>query len=232
MDEDRNDKPLTATVGRFTLTVFGAESAAPRPVLYLHQAARDAAAVRRAAPFDYALVCIDGTDWEADFSPWPAPRAFKTGDDFSGGAPAYLRTLTGEILPAAERMLSFEPEKRGLIGYSMAGLFAAYALYETDAFQWFASVSGSLWFDGFLDYALKGAKRPAPGKLYLSLGDREAVTKNARLAAVARCTEQFYVHIRDSCGACRYEMNKGGHFDDPAGRIARAVAWLTEGKTI
>lgn len=232
MDNDLNENALTATVGRFTLTVFGAESAAPRPVLYLHQDAQNAAAVRHAAPFDYTLVCIDGTDWDGDFSPWPAPRAFKAGDDFSGGASAYLRTLTNEILPAAEKILSFTPETRGLIGYSMAGLFAAYALYETDAFQWFASVSGSLWFDGFLDYTLKSGKRPAPEKLYLSLGDRESMTKNARLSAVARCTEQFYDHIRESCGACRYEMNKGGHFDDPPGRIARAVAWLMGVKTI
>ena len=38
----------------------------------------------------------------------------------------------------------------GIAGYSLAGLFALYALYKTDAFTRVASMSGSLWFPGIM----------------------------------------------------------------------------------
>ena len=181
------------------------------------------------APLDYALACVDGADWNADLSPWPAPRVSKSGADFSGGAPEYLKTLTEEAMPAAERTLSFTPAVRGLIGYSMAGLFALFAMCRTDAFQWFASVSGSLWYDGFLDYAAARAPYISPQKLYLSLGDREARTKNARMAAVSVCTERSFACWKGRCAECVYETNPGGHFDDPDGRLARAVRRMMGG---
>lgn len=38
----------------------------------------------------------------------------------------------------------------GIAGYSLAGLFALYALYKTDVFTRVASMSGSLWFPGIM----------------------------------------------------------------------------------
>ena len=32
------------------------------------------------------LVTVSGMDWEKELSPWPAPRAFRGGQDFGGGA--------------------------------------------------------------------------------------------------------------------------------------------------
>jgi hypothetical protein len=46
------------------------------------------------------LAAISGCSWENDFTPWPAPAIDKRQGKFEGGAPAYLQTLTEEIMPA------------------------------------------------------------------------------------------------------------------------------------
>ena len=75
-----------------------------------------------------AFVTVETADWNGDFSPWYAAKVFRRGEDFSGGADAFLALLTGEIVPQAEAKLGFTPEIRCLAGYSLAGLCALYAL--------------------------------------------------------------------------------------------------------
>ena len=123
------------------------------PILYTHFAKDELEKVTELchnAPF--TLISIDGIDWNRDMSPWQAEKVFKGGTDFAGGADAYLKVLTVELIPEIEKALGFIPVKRGIVGYSMAGLFSVYALYKTNLFQLGASISGSLWFDGFLKY--------------------------------------------------------------------------------
>ena len=80
-------------------------------------------------------------------APWDGPEAFKNGKPFSGGADDYLRLLVEEILPKAEKQLSSPPALRGIMGYSLAGLFGLYTIYQTDEFSW-RGMSGSLWIQG------------------------------------------------------------------------------------
>lgn len=62
---------------------------------------------------------------------------------FTGGADNYLRLLTEEIIPAAEKEINGVPCWRGIAGYSLAGLFALYGIYQTDLFSRVGSMSGS-----------------------------------------------------------------------------------------
>ena len=76
---------------------------------------------------DYiALLALPEANWEHAFTPWHAPKLFAKGADFGGGADATLQQLTATILPTAERELGLQPQWRGLLGYSLAGLFALY----------------------------------------------------------------------------------------------------------
>ena len=100
----------------------------------------------------FSLVSVAVPDWNADLSPWPAPRAFPKGEDFAGRADAFLQSLLQKALPEAEASLGFSPGVRLLAGYSLSGLFALYALTKTGRFDGVASASGSLWYDGFLDF--------------------------------------------------------------------------------
>ncbi len=65
-----------------------------------------------------------------------------------------MDTLTQRIVPLTENHLGYAPEFRGIAGYSLAGLFALWAVYQTGLFDRAASVSGSLWFDGFLTFCV------------------------------------------------------------------------------
>lgn len=214
------------TVGKYSVCVLGGEGTGARPLLWLPENDREGEEIRRLAPGDYALACVTGADWNRDFSPWPAAKAFKGGEDFSGGADEFLRQLTEEMLPAVSRTLPFEIAWHGLCGYSLAGLMAVYAMYRTGAFTRFASVSGSLWYDGFLDYTRAHPFAARVERVYLSLGDKEARTKNARLSSVARATQAFAQSLNGRCDA-HFEYNEGGHFEPSAPRLAKAIAWLT-----
>lgn len=77
-------------------------------------------------------------------------------------------------MPKAEKELPQAPEWRGIAGYSLAGLFALYAIYQTDVFTRVGCISGSLWFPGFLEYVFTHESKRRPGCLYFSLGDKEA----------------------------------------------------------
>ena len=173
-----------------------------------------------------SLLGIDGLDWQRDLAPWDAPAAFARGEAFSGGADAFLQCLTERILPEAERYLPAPPAWKGIAGYSLAGLFAVYCLYRTDVFSRAASVSGSLWFPDFLTFAEQNAPKRLPERLYFSLGVRESRTKNPYLSQVAACTERLSAHFAALGVQTRYEQNPGGHFQDPAGRVAAALRWL------
>lgn len=219
-------------VGPYRLAVWAQPNA--QTVIYLHPGSNDifAAAAqlfprakeRVVSPF--ALVSIDGVDWNRDLSPWPAPKIFLSGNAFSGGADAYLNTFLSEILPVAEALLDAPPAVRALAGYSMGGLFALYAMYKVDWFGRFASMSGSLWYDGFSDYMESHAPAGKPERVYLSLGSAEKRTNNARLATVENCTLQAKARLTALGVPTVYEAQPGGHSADVPKRLVDGLLSL------
>ena len=173
-----------------------------------------------------ALAAISGVDWNRELSPWPAPKVFRGGADLGGEGPAFLDTLTGQIVPLAEAQLGFVPVSRAIAGYSLAGLFALWSVFQTDAFDRVASVSGSLWFDGFMDCMRSSAPPNGLRQIYLSLGDKEKNARNQRMAAVEDCTRQAAELLREWNIPVVFEMNPGGHFQDIPGRIAQGIHQL------
>ena len=173
-----------------------------------------------------ALAAISGVDWNRELSPGPAPKVFRGGGDFGGDGPAFLDMLTGQIVPQVEAQLGFVPVSRAVAGYSLAGLFALWSVLQTDVFDRAASVSGSLWFDGFMDYMRSSAPPNGPRQIYLSLGDREKNARNQRMAAVEDCTRQTAELLREWNIPVMLEMNPGGHFQDIPDRIARGISQL------
>jgi predicted alpha/beta superfamily hydrolase len=86
----------------------------------------------------------DYTPTKADLPPGlQQPLPFGT-----GGAASYLDVLRGEIIPHLERQYPLDPRERVLIGYSLSGRFATYALFsEPEAFGRYLIISPSLWWD-------------------------------------------------------------------------------------
>lgn len=217
------------TVGGKAVTVFPS-TAHSAPVIYLNTFADEGEHVQKAlqdaggAPC--TLVTVSISAWEHDMSPWAIPPISKNAAPCTGGADEHLRLLTEAILPKAERTLSGEPVWRGLAGYSLAGLFAVYALYKTDLFARAASVSGSLWYPDFLEYARTQEMKRTPERLYFSLGDREQNTRNPYLKTVQENTQALEAFYRSRGIRTIFQSNPGNHYANSAMRTAAGLLWL------
>ncbi len=185
-----------------------------------------AEAMRQTGCADCSLLVVRGIEWEKDMAPWECPAVFKGEPPFSGGADAYLKTLVDEILPEALRILPSPPSSFCIAGYSLAGLFSLYAMYQTDRFSRCASCSGSMWFPGFSEYAESHPTKRTPDRLYFSLGDKEPRTRNPLMQTVGEKTEELVRHYRGQGIDTTFEWNPGNHFKDPELRIAKGIAAL------
>ena len=144
------------------------------------------------------------------------------------GAEAYLAQLTEKILPVMEQRLKGRPVWRALAGYSLAGAFAVYGLYRTGAFCRAASVSGSLWFPGLKEYLLSHEMQNRPDCLYFSLGNKESKTRNPAMKPVEQNTREIEDFFRSKGVKTVFQLNPGGHFQEPEKRVAAALGWLLE----
>lgn len=212
-----------------TISIFPSLDAAA-PMIYLNTFSEEGRAVFEAAqaagcpPFTLAAIC--DLNWNRDMVPWDSPPVFKAAAPCTGGADDYLRCLTEEIIPAAETEIGAVPRWRGIAGYSLAGLFALYAIYRTERFSRVASISGSLWFPGIKAYLFSRTPQRWPDCMYFSLGDRENKTRNPALRCVRQNTEEIQAFYQSRGIDTVFQLNPGGHYDGAAARTAAGMAWL------
>jgi len=200
------------------------------PVIYLNTYSDEGQqvfeAVQAVGCLPFNLATISNLDWNHDMAPWDNPAAFKKGEPFTGGADDYLRLLVEEIIPRAEKELAGPPAWRGIAGYSLAGLFALYAIYQTDVFSRVGSMSGSLWFPGFKEYIFTHEPKRRPDCIYFSLGDKESKTRNPVLKTVQENTEEIRAFYQSKGIDTEFQMNPGNHFVQGIERTAAGIQWL------
>ena len=128
----------TLTTSGKTISIFSC-AGSECSIVYLNTFSNEGQKVFEAAQAascpPFTLVAISDLDWNHDMVPWDSPPAFKNADPCTGGADDYLRILTEEIIPTAEKKITGVPCWRGIAGYSLAGLFALYSIYQTDLFS-------------------------------------------------------------------------------------------------
>ena len=215
----------TLSCGLYTIDLFPAVNSQNMVYAVMDQAEAQAVWSMLKEPKP-ALAAISGVDWNRELSPWPAPKVFRGNEDFGGEGSSFLDILTGQIVPLVEAQLGFVPVSRAIAGYSLAGLFALWSIFQTDVFDRAASVSGSLWFDGFMDCMRSSAPPNSLRQIYLSLGDKEKNARNQRMAAVEDCTRRAAELLREWNIPVMFEMNLGGHFQNIPDRIARGIDQL------
>ena len=192
------------------------------PLVVLLDDAETAEKLRPLLP-EHSLLAFPAEDWDRDLTPWKAPGLRGKDPDFGGEAQAFLDRLL-RAAAEAEAALPVKPPAKLLLGYSLGGLFALWAGTRTDAFDLLASVSGSLWYDGWCEYL---AETPCRAKrAYLSLGEKEPKARNPRMARVGQYTERTAALLRASGIETAMEWNPGGHFNEPEARMAKAVRAL------
>ncbi len=169
----------------------------------------------KAASEDFCLIAIKVVDWNDDLSPWEAPAVFGN-KDFAGLAEKTI----GQVLDLCRD----ESKTYFIGGYSLAGLFALWAAYQTDVFKGVSAASPSIWFPGFIEF-MKNNSIKSP-RVYLSLGDKEEKTRNPVMATVGDCIRVAYDWLSSNGTDCVLKWNQGNHFKDADIRTAKAFKWI------
>ncbi len=206
------------------------------PLILLQSYGREPSGVlkrlRGAGAPDFSLVEVFCLSWTQDMSPWTVPALAAGGEPEEGHADAWLARLLCEVLPEAERRLDAAfgepaaPVWRGIAGYSLAGLFALYALYRTDAFCCAACASPSLWVPGMMELVRGGAPKRPPRAVYFSIGRKESKTRQPLMQTAEAAVREAAARFEAEGVPCAFELNPGGHFSDPDGRMAAGILWL------
>ena len=176
------------------------------------------------------LLFFAEADGGVDFTPWPAEPA-RDGEIFSGGGTEYLRFLTEAAAPYLHARYDVEenPARRAIFGYSLGGLFALWALCGTDFFGQGGSLSGSLWYPGFVEYLREQPPQKARW-IYLSLGDREPFGGPPPMRTVGQRTEEAAALLRGAGYDVTLEWNRGGHAKGVENRWKKALRWAAYGR--
>ncbi len=177
--------------------------------------------------YDTNIVVITGMDWQNVFSPWPAPGVPKGSEDFEGKSPEFLKKLQNDVIPQIEQSLGMSTDvDRTLVGVSMSGLFALWQWMECDTFDNIASLSGSFWYEGFLDW-MKSIKIPAKtGKGYFLLGDKESKSKVKAFNSVGENTAEILTLLKNTGIDVEFQSVPGDHYSDAIPRLNKAFSAL------
>ena len=193
----------------------------------LEHLGNEIAMIREMAPgIDFTFAAFKVDSWNDDLSPWAAPPVF--GDEGFGGCAArtleHILALLPEEFPETDEVF--------IGGYSLAGLFALWAAYQTDVFSGAAAVSPSVWFPGWTDYGEAHSVRTC--SVYLSLGNKEEKTRNPVMRTVGYNIRRQHDLLRSDpgCGNHILEMNEGNHFREPDLRTAKGFAWLLNNRKV
>ena len=169
----------------------------------------------------FVLASFAASDWDSSFSPWPSNDG-----RFRGEGEKTLYEIKGLI---DGELREYAGQKIFMTGYSLAGLFSLWSLYASEMFDGCACCSGSLWFEGWTDFAEKTQIRKK-GLVYISLGGKEEKTKDPVMATIGDATRQQDKILEKDPNVKKKTlvMNPGGHFSSPDKRLAKGIIWLLE----
>lgn len=185
--------------------------------------------IKKQVSVPFCLIGVSVESWNRDLSPWEAEPVFGK-EAFGGQAAAFLEKIETSLLPRMflkYRQYGIRADLPILLGgYSLAGLFALWAAYQSEHFCGIAAVSPSVWFPGWMEYAKTHV--PHVQKVYFSLGDREEKTRNRTMAVVGdhirAMQEVLDPFVSQENRVLKW--NKGNHFQNTTERTARGFVWL------
>ena len=170
----------------------------------------------------YTLCELIVYDWDKYLTPWPADIGMN-GRGFQGNGHELLESVEDEIVPKIKQYTNIS--KFYIAGYSLAGLFSLWCLYESSMFDGAVSGSGSVWYPGWKEYISEHTLKKN-NCVYLSLGKREKSTKNLAMRRVEENMNlQYQLLQKDNhIEKVVIEWNEGGHFAGASDRVAKGIA--------
>lgn len=215
-------------VQRSGLHVLRGNGGADAPVLYVvddvsHPFAEvDAAAQGLTAN----LVIVPVKNWNEALTPWASLALRRGAPDFGGHAATTCEELLSLLGDGWEHAHGLAPSRRGIVGYSLGGLFALWAFIRTGIFDGVASLSGSLWYEGWVDYVHALDVSLTGKQAYLCMGKKERKAPNRIMRCVADNTQATAERLHELGCEVTFAMGPGDHFHFVKERFAAGFAAL------
>lgn len=173
------------------------------------------------------VVYIPAYGWNDMLTPWPEPGETPDAPPFAGKASDTLKTLQEEVIPRTEAILNnIKVEERDLLGVSLSGLFTLWAWLQCDTFRSIASLSGSFWYPGFIQWFEKQIIPAKNGKAFFLLGVKEPKAWVKAYRSVGVNTEAIVNKLK-ACGVdTLFEWVPGNHISNPLERAEAALKAL------
>lgn len=180
-----------------------------------------------AREFGITIAFITNMNWDDDLTPWPAPGEPPGCPSFKGHASSFLNLLKSKLLPEVERRINAPiTVERTLAGVSLSGLFTLWQWMIDDTFHNIISLSGSSWYDNFVEW-LKSQPLPAQtGKAYFLLGNLEAKTSVKAFRPVQSDTEEIVGYLHDKGIDVFFELVQGNHYQYGEQRLLRSLRYI------
>ena len=173
------------------------------------------------------IVLMSDFDWESYMTPWEAPDAVRKNRMYEGKGRAFLEEFIEDYSFYIEHSLRIDKAERYLVGISLSGLFAVWATAQKDYFKGVASISGSFWFEDFVEWISKQETLSCE-RYYFSLGAKEKDSKNKMFAGVQEATEAVVEYLRSIDKEVIFELNEDSHSANIMRKIGDAVNALIE----
>lgn len=172
------------------------------------------------------MLAFKVNNWNNDLSPWTMSAIFGK-EDFGGRGECTLRFVENTLLSHVFDSYKLDSTTKIILGgYSLAGLFALWAGYNTDKFDAIVAASPSVWFKDWAEFVQE--VRPKTSSIYLSLGDKEEKTRNKTMASVGNVIRIQEEVLKKHGINSILEWNRGGHFQDSEVRLVKGFAWAIE----
>lgn len=169
-----------------------------------------------------AAVYVPADQWNDALTPWPEPGEAKGCPPFAGRSQEFLNLLQTRILPEVEKSLD-GIKHRDMLGVSLGGLFTLWQWLVCDTFRSIASLSGSFWYVGFIEWFEAQNLTSKPGKAYFLLGDEEPKSHVKAFQSVGVNTEKIVDRLKQIGDNVEFEWVPGNHFSRPVHRAERAL---------
>lgn len=173
----------------------------------------------------FGMVLIQKIDWFDELTPWPAKTVYETGPDFGGHAQQHLQNICNTIIPNVEREIG-TPQLRGIMGYSLGGLFSVYSFYETDCFSLCGCLSGSMWYDDFYTWMTQRSPKAKTGSIYFSVGKQEQFTEYEKMKVTGQIMRKAEKLLYDQEYDVFFEYTDGDHFENIPDKVEKGLKWL------
>lgn len=174
-----------------------------------------------------AMVYVPADKWNDVLTPWPEPGEAKGCPPFAGEAKDFLNILQTKIIPGVEEACQIDKvTARDLVGVSLSGLFTFWQWMLCDTFRNIASLSGSFWYVGFMEWFDKQNIPAKTGKSYFLLGEEEPYSHVKAFQSVGDNTLSIVDTLKQHGIKVTFEWVPGNHFSRPLHRAQRALTAL------